>query len=379
MGGAMAPSLSSSACIGSARGLQFKGTFLCPHADQWGGGTIPNRSETKSAGPGERAPQRAARWVTTLFSRLRAVLAQRRAVRPLNLGIECRRRRYKMVSGGPRGRSLPRIPPAPGNTLGARSVQIRPERIDREEKRGIESGSAPLRRSLGRTPRERGSEARGIRTSRRVVVAVAGLSGLPSPFPGRLETESGNAPISGAGIRPGNGHAANPPPEGGEGRASLVAPVTGRPGRGGLSAPPRPPAALSAQDPDRFEVRVTSPPPRSLGVHSLPPNTSSGEVIEVEGDWYMVKKMVCQVSGAGVATARPQSRRAWPVARSPVRPPGREPGAAHRPAPQYQLEKGKYVRNYNRLEVERSERYITNMWLDQLFENSGKRGSGGKN
>jgi len=43
------------------------------------------------------------------------------------------------------------------------------------------------------------------------------------------------------------------------------------------------------------------------------------------------------------------------------------------------LEKGKYVRNYNRLEVERSERYITNMWLDQLFENSGKRGSGGKN
>lgn len=42
-------------------------------------------------------------------------------------------------------------------------------------------------------------------------------------------------------------------------------------------------SATVMQDPGMFEVRIMTPPPKSLGIHSLPPGTTSGEVIEVEG------------------------------------------------------------------------------------------------
>lgn len=33
----------------------------------------------------------------------------------------------------------------------------------------------------------------------------------------------------------------------------------------------------------QFEVKVITPPPRSLGVHVLPPDTHNGDQIEVDG------------------------------------------------------------------------------------------------
>jgi len=88
---------------------------------------------------------------------------------------------------------------------------------------------------------------------------------------------------------------------------------------------------LHAQEPGLFEVRVLSPPPRSLGIHSLPPNTHCGETIEVDGEWYIVAKLVCQ----------------------------------------YKLHGGRYVRDHHRLDVERSERWVMNRYLEGLLEKSG--------
>ena len=50
-------------------------------------------------------------------------------------------------------------------------------------------------------------------------------------------------------------------------------------------------SAHSAQ-PGVFEVQDVSPPPQSLGMHTLPPNTHNGDEIEVEGDSYVVQKVV---------------------------------------------------------------------------------------
>ncbi len=35
--------------------------------------------------------------------------------------------------------------------------------------------------------------------------------------------------------------------------------------------------------PGTFEVRIVTPPPTSLGIHRLPPDTHNGDQIEVDG------------------------------------------------------------------------------------------------
>lgn len=47
-----------------------------------------------------------------------------------------------------------------------------------------------------------------------------------------------------------------------------------------------------ARAPGVFEVRVMTPPPKSLGVFELPPLTHNGEEIFVEGQGYVVQRLV---------------------------------------------------------------------------------------
>lgn len=52
--------------------------------------------------------------------------------------------------------------------------------------------------------------------------------------------------------------------------------------------------AKKARTPGLYEVRVVTPPPRSLGIYALPPNTACGEEIDVEGSSYVVTTVVLQ-------------------------------------------------------------------------------------
>eukprot|EP00884_Botryococcus_braunii_P003615 jgi/Botrbrau1/13254/Bobra.0074s0003.1 len=85
-----------------------------------------------------------------------------------------------------------------------------------------------------------------------------------------------------------------------------------------------------AKRPGQFEVKVITPPPRSLGVHVLPPDTHNGDQIEVDGLDYVVSGVVLQ----------------------------------------YKLVRGRYEREHNRLEVQSTGRYITNAWLQHLMDSS---------
>eukprot|EP00195_Chlamydomonas_chlamydogama_P015270 CAMPEP_0202892960 /NCGR_PEP_ID=MMETSP1392-20130828/2628_1 /ASSEMBLY_ACC=CAM_ASM_000868 /TAXON_ID=225041 /ORGANISM="Chlamydomonas chlamydogama, Strain SAG 11-48b" /LENGTH=145 /DNA_ID=CAMNT_0049577109 /DNA_START=120 /DNA_END=557 /DNA_ORIENTATION=- len=82
-----------------------------------------------------------------------------------------------------------------------------------------------------------------------------------------------------------------------------------------------------ARQPGLFEIKVVTPPPRSLGIYALPPLTHNGEEIEVDGAGYVVTSVVVQ----------------------------------------YKLLKGKYVRDHNRLEVQPTGRWLLNQQLDQLL------------
>lgn len=70
-----------------------------------------------------------------------------------------------------------------------------------------------------------------------------------------------------------------------------------------------------------------TPPPRSLGIYALPPITHNGEEIEIDGQSYIVCTTIMQ----------------------------------------YKLNKGKYVREHSRLEVQPTGRYFLNMMLDSLL------------
>ena len=48
------------------------------------------------------------------------------------------------------------------------------------------------------------------------------------------------------------------------------------------------PPFLQARQPGLFEVKVTTPPPQSLGIYALPPLTHTGEEIEIDGQGYIV-------------------------------------------------------------------------------------------
>ncbi|KAK9813251.1 hypothetical protein WJX72_011483 [[Myrmecia] bisecta] len=87
-----------------------------------------------------------------------------------------------------------------------------------------------------------------------------------------------------------------------------------------------------ARRPGTFEVRVITPPPESLGIHSLPANTHNGDQIEVNGQDYVVSGLVVQ----------------------------------------YKLVRGAYQREHHRLDVQQTGRYFLNLCLDNLYDAAGR-------
>jgi len=79
-----------------------------------------------------------------------------------------------------------------------------------------------------------------------------------------------------------------------------------------------------------YEVEIITPPPRSLGIHALEPNTGCGDEVEVEGHSFVVRSVVLK----------------------------------------YRLERGKYVRDHNRLEVMPTSRFFLNKMLESLYNGS---------
>lgn len=79
-----------------------------------------------------------------------------------------------------------------------------------------------------------------------------------------------------------------------------------------------------------YFVTVVTPPPRNLGIHSLPPNTQCGETVEVKGEPYVVS------------------------------------GVTYR----YQLRRGKYEPSEKRLDVQSLSRYFVNLYFDNLLDTS---------
>ena len=77
-----------------------------------------------------------------------------------------------------------------------------------------------------------------------------------------------------------------------------------------------------------FEVKVVTPPPRSLGVHPLHPHTTNGDLLQVDEVDYVVSSVVLN----------------------------------------YKLVGGRYQRENNRLEVQTTGRYFLNMHLQQLLD-----------
>ncbi|GMH41907.1 hypothetical protein BSKO_09817 [Bryopsis sp. KO-2023] len=80
-------------------------------------------------------------------------------------------------------------------------------------------------------------------------------------------------------------------------------------------------------DPNRYEVRVITPPPRSLGIHKFPPNTHNGDQIEVDGTDYVVSSVSVR----------------------------------------YRRQGGRYVRQPARLDVQTTALYFTTRQLDGLM------------
>lgn len=63
-------------------------------------------------------------------------------------------------------------------------------------------------------------------------------------------------------------------------------------------------AERKARQPGLYEVKVVTPPPRSLGVHALPPNTHNGDLIELEEGTFVVTCLVLQFKVRAVVTFR---------------------------------------------------------------------------
>ncbi|PSC75507.1 hypothetical protein C2E20_1129 [Micractinium conductrix] len=96
--------------------------------------------------------------------------------------------------------------------------------------------------------------------------------------------------------------------------------------------------ARKARAPGLFEVQDLSPPPQSLGIHALPPNTHNGDQIELDGAAYVVQSVVLQ----------------------------------------YRLVRGKYRRDHARLEVRNTGRMLANLFLEELYQREGPPGADGE-
>ncbi|XP_015063787.1 uncharacterized protein LOC107009043 [Solanum pennellii] len=85
-----------------------------------------------------------------------------------------------------------------------------------------------------------------------------------------------------------------------------------------------------SQNPQPYKVIEISPPPKSLGIRCLPSNLQCGESVTIEGRAYTISAVT------------------------------------HR----YQLRKGKYEPSEKRLDVLSTGRYILNLYLENLLEQS---------
>jgi hypothetical protein len=161
---------------------------------------------------------------------------------------------------------------------------------------------------------------------------------------GATSSGSGGGGSNDGGERPSNGH-------------------RGKRLRGGL-----------AKTPGLFEVQDVSPPPRSLGVYALPPNTHTQDVIELccaepaaaRGD-----------DGESDSDGRPASPGASPDGGG-----GGEDAAVRRYIVtalvlQFKLVAGRYKREHSRLEVQPMGRFLTNLQLESAFRAKPFKGSKG--
>mmetsp|Transcript_13794 Transcript_13794/g.24151 ORF Transcript_13794/g.24151 Transcript_13794/m.24151 type:complete len:161 (-) Transcript_13794:243-725(-) len=97
---------------------------------------------------------------------------------------------------------------------------------------------------------------------------------------------------------------------------------------GGSSNSSKRVSARRARLPGLFEVKVCTPPPKSLGIYALPPLTHNGEEIDIEGQGYVVTATYVQMK----------------------------------------LQKGQYVRDHSRLDVTPTGRWVLQQHLNSLLK-----------
>ncbi|XRB11520.1 hypothetical protein RI054_03g13530 [Pseudoscourfieldia marina] len=132
----------------------------------------------------------------------------------------------------------------------------------------------------------------------------------------------------------------------------------------------------SEPPPEMYEMRDISPPPRDLGTHPLPPNTQCGAVVTV-------------VPSAKESEGSDDSWAGWLEDESEqeecqveqeeedasVSPDNAETFVVRRVTYRYRLERGRYVKNGKRLDVQQQGRYFVEKHLNEIL--SATTGGGG--
>mmetsp|Transcript_55889 Transcript_55889/g.177120 ORF Transcript_55889/g.177120 Transcript_55889/m.177120 type:complete len:98 (+) Transcript_55889:469-762(+) len=95
---------------------------------------------------------------------------------------------------------------------------------------------------------------------------------------------------------------------------------------------------MRAFRPEDYEVVVLSPPQRNLGIHTLEKNTQCGEIVAVKEQEYVVSQVTYQ----------------------------------------YKLIRGRYKKEHKRLDVKETSRYLLDMQLTDLLENTPRGGQDAK-
>lgn len=128
-----------------------------------------------------------------------------------------------------------------------------------------------------------------------------------------------------------------------------------------------------AREPGLFEIKDVSPPPRSLGVYALPPNTHTQDVIELRvdpssttEDWQATGATAASAASAAVVASTASSSSSDDDA------PADDEAAVRRYIVtalvlQFKLVAGRYRRDHSRLEVQPVGRYLTNLALESAF------------
>jgi hypothetical protein len=125
-----------------------------------------------------------------------------------------------------------------------------------------------------------------------------------------------------------------------------------------------------AREPGLFEIKDVSPPPRSLGVYALPPNTHTQDVIELRVDPSATEDW--QATGATAAASAAVVSASSSSSSSDDDAPADDEAAVRRYIVtalvlQFKLVAGRYRRDHSRLEVQPVGRYLTNLALESAF------------